>query len=412
MVRISGSLSLGSLIFSLVAADDKCPVPEEGFSSINADGGKASFTAENLTPFTLEWFWLDFSGNEIFLGIVDPFFVRRDQSYFGHAFRAYSVATDRVPRTLVFEKRLTVGDPESKLKKIKSCGVLADDEREHPRQLDGGKGKLFESLTHNQKAPCEPADDSSKWSCVRFIPKDKYQERLQKNPELFGFLNEEEAAPRAVGETVDTGYVSQIPIMPRVSDGPGFLKMSFSPRLREVLAWFAQAKQTNMTRASIVPGHYTNNHIHRFDEVNLDHFPDIHRLIKVEMRDILQWWTKMLLKHTDTFGVRVYRRESMLINHVDRDNTHLASAVIQVDQMGLDKNGGWPLEVLTEDGDCYEVYLQPGELVLYEGGKFRHGRPMRFRGDGFANLFSHFAPIDWYGAGKSPDFVSVHAQEL
>jgi hypothetical protein len=49
-----------------------------------------------------------------------------------------------------------------------------------------------------------------------------------------------------------------------------------------------------------------------------------------EMQQVLQWWTKMRLRHTSTFGVRVYRRDSMLINHVDRMDTHLASAVLQV----------------------------------------------------------------------------------
>jgi hypothetical protein len=38
----------------------------------------------------------------------------------------------------------------------------------------------------------------------------------------------------------------------------------------------------------------------------------------------------MRLRHTSTFGVRVYRRGSMLIDHVDRMDTHLASAVLQV----------------------------------------------------------------------------------
>lgn len=44
-----------------------------------------------------------------------------------------------------------------------------------------------------------------------------------------------------------------------------------------------------------------------------------------------------------------------------------------------------------------EVYLQPGQMVLYEGAWLRHGRPMRFKGDMFANIFTHFSPIDWRG---------------
>ena len=70
----------------------------------------------------------------------------------------------------------------------------------------------------------------------------------------------------------------------------------------------------------------------------------------------------------------------------------------------VDEDGGWPLEVLDAEGNCGEVYLQPEELVLYEGARFRHGRPMRFNGTSFANIFSHFAPLDWHGPNKSPRY--------
>ena len=36
-------------------------------------------------------------------------------------------------------------------------------------------------------------------------------------------------------------------------------------------------------------------------------------------------------------------------------------------------------EVMLPDGRLGEVYLQPGEMVLYEGAWLRHGRPMRFK---------------------------------
>ena len=112
----------------------------------------------------------------------------------------------------------------------------------------------------------------------------------------------------------------------------------------------------------------------------------------------------MRLKHTSTFGVRIYRRDSMLINHVDRMDTHLASAVLQISQE-VDADGGWPLEVMLPDGMVGEVYLQPGEMVLYEGAWLRHGRPMRFKGTEFANIFSHFAPLAW--KGPKSDSVEV-----
>merc|ERR1712151_617237 len=127
-----------------------------------------------------------------------------------------------------------------------------------------------------------------------------------------------------------------------------------------------------------------------------------------EMKEVLQWWTKQHLKHTMTFGLRVYRRGSMLINHLDRQDTHVASAVIQVGQSGVDE--GWPLEVVhPHKPGLKEVYMQPGEMVLYEGARLQHGRPMRFVGEEFGNIFSHFVPDNWHGverAMENPHFRS------
>jgi prolyl 4-hydroxylase len=214
---------------------------------------------------------------------------------------------------------------------------------------------------------------------------------------MHGFKDKHEAQHRDVGETMDFGYVKHIAKMPRVSTGPGFLKMNFTAKMREVLLpWYAARVKDSVTSEGVIDGGYTNNHVIPTDHINLDNFRDVHAGIISEMRQVLQWWTQQELKHTQTFGVRIYHRDSMLINHVDRHQSHIASAVIQIHQE-TDEDGGWPLEVISDDGDCYEVFLQPGQMVLYEGGRFRHGRPMRFRGETFSNVFSHFAPMDWYG---------------
>jgi hypothetical protein len=143
-------------------------------------------------------------------------------------------------------------------------------------------------------------------------------------------------------------------------------------------------------------------------KLNLDKYPNVRVLIVKEMQQVMQWWTQMRVRHTSTYGVRIYARDSMLINHVDRVDTHLASAVIQVDQE-VDEDGGWPLEVLLGNRTVGEVYLQPGEMVLYEGAWLRHGRPMRFKGESFSNIFTHFAPFDWHvlvGTPPTPQRVS------
>ena len=58
-------------------------------------------------------------------------------------------------------------------------------------------------------------------------------------------------------------------------------------------------------KPGVIPGGYTNNDKVLIDKVNLDRCAT--RAIVRELRDILQWWTSLRLKHTSTFGT-VYRR--------------------------------------------------------------------------------------------------------
>ena len=99
-----------------------------------------------------------------------------------------------------------------------------------------------------------------------------------------------------------------------------------------------------MTSHEMIGG-YTNNDKIPMHKLNLDSYQQMRKLITDEMQSIVEWWTELQLRHTSTYGVRVYHRGSMLINHVDRMDTHLASAVLQVSQ-DVDEDGGWPLNVL------------------------------------------------------------------
>ena len=58
----------------------------------------------------------------------------------------------------------------------------------------------------------------------------------------------------------------------------------------------------------------------------------------------------------------------------------------------MDKD--WPLEILDHDNNVHEVYLSPGEMILYESAKLLHGRPKPFIGRYFANIFLHYVPVD------------------
>merc|ERR1739848_334685 len=139
--------------------------------------------------------------------------------------------------------------------------------------------------------------------------------------------------------------ISHIPNMPQVvPGGKGYLKMSFTQKLKDILMyWYRKRRLDAMEIHDVIPGGYTNSDKVKMGRIYLEKYPSVMRALVKEMRQVLQWWTGRALKHTATFGVRVYKRGSMLTDHVDRQDTHLASAVLQIDQEA-DPDGGWPLE--------------------------------------------------------------------
>ena len=89
--------------------------------------------------------------------------------------------------------------------------------------------------------------------------------------------------------------------------------------------------------------------------------------------------------------MRKYTNGSVLRMHVDTVNTHVVSAIINVDQQ-LDEE--WPLLILDHDDNEHEVLMRPGDMVLYESTKLLHGRPSPMRGTHYDNIFIHYKPTE------------------
>lgn len=89
-------------------------------------------------------------------------------------------------------------------------------------------------------------------------------------------------------------------------------------------------------------------------------------------------------------GIRTYQTGSYLIDHVDREDTHAVSAIMNVDQ---DIDEDWELEIFNLDGEMKRVAMQPGEMVFYESAKCMHGRPDPIVGRYYTNCFFHYRPV-------------------
>ena len=123
---------------------------------------------------------------------------------------------------------------------------------------------------------------------------------------------------------------------------------------------------------------------------------EVHDALKILME---QWCGKTLIP-TFVYGIRVYQRGAVLKCHQDRLETHIISAIINVDQQ-TDKD--WPLVIDDNYYRSNEVILKPGEVIFYEGGRLSHGRPYPLEGDSFANVFCHFKPVDYMPRAVTQD---------
>ena len=112
---------------------------------------------------------------------------------------------------------------------------------------------------------------------------------------------------------------------------------------------------------------------------------EIHDSLKPQ----LEIWSNIELIPTFVYGIRVYKKGSILISHRDKLKTHIISAIINVAQEVAEE---WPLIIDDNYYRKHQVFLNPGEVLFYESGRLFHGRPIPLKGNKFANIFCHFMP--------------------
>ena len=116
---------------------------------------------------------------------------------------------------------------------------------------------------------------------------------------------------------------------------------------------------------------------------------ELNRSVMEALKPMHTTWSGMDLEEAACYGFRVYQRGAYLHNHVDRTHTHIISSTICVDHR-LDKP--WPLYVEDIDGKPYQVDMEPGEFLFYEGARLIHGRPWALNGDYYIGMFVHYRP--------------------
>jgi hypothetical protein len=265
------------------------------------------------------------------------------------------------------------------------------------------KSSEFEPL-RVKNLTCDEAVPTKFWNCVR-----TGIELSDLADGRYGFTPEEvEAVPRRLRKygpyttETDTDWNA-----PPFSEGPGYLVVKMPDDVYAAAKKVYQQRTRREEKEGDIAGHYSNfygrdNEGNAWTMVNLDGFQRERGIISNGVRSVLTWWVGKPLQHEATYGIRVYHRNAVLLNHRDVPTTHFISAVLQVEQNAEE---GWPLFVETRRDPLQysEVYLQPGYMALYEGVRLKHGRPMRFNGTDFAMVFTHNRPIDFYPQNRYED---------
>eukprot|EP00978_Attheya_sp_CCMP212_P003070 scaffold6251_cov52-Attheya_sp.AAC.8 len=108
------------------------------------------------------------------------------------------------------------------------------------------------------------------------------------------------------------------------------------------------------------------------------------------LRILVEEWIGVEVENTDIHGLRRYEKGSRLLSHVDREETHAVSLIINVAQHDL--TDPWPVEVYDHDMRLREVVMNPGDVVDYESAKCLHGRNRPLPGGSYVNLFARYRP--------------------
>lgn len=115
---------------------------------------------------------------------------------------------------------------------------------------------------------------------------------------------------------------------------------------------------------------------------------NLQRELMEAVRPILEKWTGVTLSPALLFGIRYYIKQAVVAPHVDKAPL-VVSAIFNV---GQEVEEPWPLELIGHDGMAYNLTLEPGDMVLYEGHSVIHGRPFQLNGTFVADVYFHFEP--------------------
>jgi prolyl 4-hydroxylase len=170
----------------------------------------------------------------------------------------------------------------------------------------------------------------------------------------------------------------------------GFTKTDIPPALMQRLsAFYAAQRPASRPEESDAIGTFIRTEDRRVPSRMIELDVDLRASVSIELHPLLEAWATKPLKMTAVYGIREYQNGAILDMHIDRMETHIVSAILNVAQ---EVNTDWPLMIHDHFGGKHAVLLKPGEMLFYESARLKHGRPEPLNGARFANVFVHSMP--------------------
>jgi len=120
---------------------------------------------------------------------------------------------------------------------------------------------------------------------------------------------------------------------------------------------------------------------------------DLKRYWQSRLLPMVESWIggEIPLETSDIYGIRRYQDGARLLTHVDREETHAVSLIINLEQVGMREP--WYVEIYDLNNYLHKIPMRPGQVVFYESARCLHGRMAPLHGFSYSNIFSHYRPV-------------------
>ena len=194
---------------------------------------------------------------------------------------------------------------------------------------------------------------------------------------------------------------SSVETLPKFTE-KGFVKLKLPQSDWELVQEMYESVKESISeekfngKEDFIPGKGNTSNI-----MSLESVPHLKLQLHNSLLPLHKSWANTNIEPTFIYGIRSYNKGATLTEHVDRIETHHISSIILVDKdlrcgcKNKEFGDDWALDIQDHNGEWHKVYLEPGEILMYESARCKHGRKDPFQGKYYRNMFIHYKLTDY-----------------